>query len=1126
MSESIEINTVETEETKKEPSFTPSQQRARDYRGRDLLVSAGAGSGKTTVLAARILERIKAGDDINDFLIVTFTKASAADLKKKLSEKLEELSAKEPDNKHYRRQIYALSGADIGTIDSFCLRYVKQNAQSLGYKSMAVGDGALCAALAADSADRVITELCEEDGAEIDLLLDNFASHKSDDGLVKACIGLYSDIRTFPFYMQWLEDAVARLVRDARRLHDEDFFALERGKEVRAVCEAELAVMEDDLETMLATADDKGLVFCGKVKAALALMRQGLEEDYYSFSAATSAYAPGSRRGGDDEYIAAYNDLKGRVSRLSDLCRTRDALIREYDVTAEVAAALLVFMKRLDECYTAEKKRRGIIDFSDAEQLFLSLLVEEKDGSYLKKPLGRKLSAAYKEVYIDEYQDVSPLQDSIFRVIGEGRRFMVGDVKQSIYGFRDAHPELFMGYRDSYGEEGKGEGELVLLRENFRCDKTVIDFCNHVCDRIYTVERADGDYTKERLIHGKDDSGGVPVSVWLYENAKDYRTEQAEVCNEVVRLIASGVKPSEIGLLFHDSKHMQSYSDELEARGIATGLKNSKEKLLDRPEILLMISALRTVDNPTDDISLAALLRSPVFRFTAGELVEIRDCSISLYEDLCAKAEEDSVLGEKCAAFLERLSLYRAKALILPVHKLLWYLYEDFRIFAYAPKGDEEKFRANLNAFYSLAMGMEQDAFRGVSVFTDYLRRLEEKGQGPDAERSKSAEGVRLLTVHGSKGLEFDAVFLCDTGKRGKSSDGNAVRVNFDTGLSLSLKKQREAWSAKPLLKHLDGETEKHKEYAEEHRLLYVALTRARKKLYVSATFSDGVWERIDKKKQSTFADLFLAAVAKGGEMFYNIEVKDCAEAEQVQPLALSGIEREASAEETALPPLREAPPPPRTVTAKYSASALVRDENGKLVAPAPARVSDRLPCFAGGGPSAGARRGTANHVFMQFADFKRAEADLVAEADRLLDRGFVTEEQRRLMDTEALGRFFRSDIYARIKASPRVYRERRFSTALPGYLFKDAGEEQVMLQGVIDCFFENPDGSFTLIDYKTDRVGEGGAEALRDSYGVQLYLYRLYVEKITGRPVTGAYIYSFALSDTVDVGDIDPFNT
>lgn len=1132
------------------PDFTDAQKRCIDCGTGDVLVSAGAGSGKTTVLAERIMRRLENGADIKDFLVVTFTNAAAADLKAKLAERLEALSLSAPENRAYRRMLYSLDCADICTIDSFCLQYVKQNAAVLGLtEGVSTGDEALCDSLKAAALDEVLTKLCEDDEPTADLLLDNFAGHKSDDALLEAVTELYNKLRAYPFYLEWLDETVRSHAGEEAALRDKGFFACRTGLRIKAAVEERLGSLEECVSTLYAeSADQKQYELAKRLDDKTSALKAALEKGYDEFCHATAPEKLKRPNGCPEEYVRSYEEWKSAFKGLSAYVRPKERLCGEYRLEGEVLAALYRAVVRLDEAYAAAKRERGVLDFPDAEHFMLRLLVAGDRGGLVKTDLCRSISASYREIFVDEYQDVSPLQDAIFSALGAGKRFMVGDVKQSIYGFRNAYPDIFTSYsKDFAAAERDGAAARILLRENFRCDKNIIDFCNGVFDRVFTEKSAGTDYKAERLVFGKNSAGGAPVRLTLYENA-DLEAEATGTAEEIVRLLRSGAQAKDVAVLTRKADDLNVFARALAARGVPCFTLKSKKPLLKQPETLLALSLLRVIDDPTDDVSLAAVLRSPIYRFTADELVSLRRDG-SLYDDVRAAVKEADrfvrarfrlagggavrkpkkkpllikrvrpPLAEKCAAFVEKLRLYRTKALFTPVNELLWYLYGDTKLLLYAPEGGEKQYKDDLFALLALAGSFENGVYKGVSGFVEYVDGLEKANRSPDAPTAPEDDAVSLMTVHASKGLEFPTVFVCGCGGRLLKAKRTAVSVNYRLGVSVKLSRQAKAWKTSTLARDAALRAEDARIIAEEYRILYVAFTRAKERLYISAAVKGGAEAYLAKRpaEPTVYADLFFAAAADVKGECLVFDTVDAAQTE-IPVTRLDAAAADDEADEDLPPELDDETAAPERVTAKYSVSALTRLENGLLGVPKEARVDDKTPVFANGGGAGGAERGTANHLFLQFADFAAAEKDVRAEAERLLDLGFIDKEQFSLLNLPSLGRFFRSKLYGKIKASPRVYREKRFTTRVSSALFNENKAESVLLQGVIDCFFENADGLYTLVDYKTDYAKEGDEPALAEKHGTQLLLYAEYIKKLTGKPVSEAYVYSLSLNKAIPI--------
>jgi len=576
--------------------FTEMQQRAIDTPTKDILVSAGAGSGKTTVLTGRIMEKLLKGGTLNDFLIVTFTKESAADLKRKLGKMLEELCDTQKESHRYRRMLYALPNAAIGTIDSFCLQHVKENAALLGLtKGTSVGDEALCEALLSKCADELIEDMCDSDDGDGDLLLDNFAAFKNDKGLIKVLTSLYVSLRKYPFYSDWLEEMLKNHAEEKEMLKKGEFFACRRGGALKKLLKEKTAAMRSLAKALNTYVEnDKEADYAVNLENHCKELEAAMEKGYSAFCKAIGEKLPYRKPSkSSPEFTEASDTYRELRTKLQDYARTEEALMGEYLHTERVLQALTRTVRALDERYSDLKKERGIIDFADAEQLFLKLLLEKTEEGYVKTSLCKSIAASYKEVFIDEYQDVSPLQDAIFSAIGTGKRFMVGDLKQSIYGFRDAYPDIFMGYRDSFSPvKEEGDTAVIYLTHNFRCDKPIIDFCNYLFDRVFTLDSADTDYTKERLELGKDSKGDSKVSLSVIEKA-DKDKEAEYMAEQVVKCIYEGYNPGQIAVLTRETKDLQKALEALEKRGVPCAAAKTAESLLKARDTACLVLASR-----------------------------------------------------------------------------------------------------------------------------------------------------------------------------------------------------------------------------------------------------------------------------------------------------------------------------------------------------------------------------------------------------------------------------------------------------------------------------------------------------------------------------------------------------
>ncbi|MBO5981210.1 MAG: UvrD-helicase domain-containing protein, partial [Clostridia bacterium] len=817
------------------------------------------------------------------------------------------------------------------------------------------------------------------------------------------------------------------------------------------------------------------------------------------------------------------------------------------------------FLFEFDDTYTNVKEKAGVIDFSDQEHLMLKLL--EKDGN--PTPLCLEIKKQFDEIYVDEYQDTNPLQDRIFTLLSADNRFMVGDVKQSIYRFRSAHPDIFKSYCNTFGKTKNTE--KVILRENFRCDENIILFCNKVFSGIKEISDS-MNYSEEALIFAKKENlGANPVCFTLIKGEKEMTAEEKQIAEaEYIATRINGllglpkndgtpIRYGDIAILFTALKNNISIYKKVFEKAHLPFKAEKSESFLDKQEILLAIAGLKAIDNPTADIPLASIMRSPLFNFTADEILKIRRCvkSDCLYDCLqgaanafkeerekkkryrcfpsvlgavpaprrIIKAEKGHISKEislKCKRMLSALHLWRLGAEGIPAHRFIWQFYNESGIISAVlkEKGGEKKHR-NLMLLYDFARRYEENSYKGLNAFLKYLDETEEleEAKAPD----DGGNTVKLMTIHRSKGLEFPVVFLADTDREFKGKDGvdfvlrkDGIGVRFSEANGMLTKNNCVTDSL--LIKELYDST------AEEARKLYVALTRGRERLFVTAKAEDISLLGGNMRTGKCHADWIIESLGTENTDFYTFKT---VLASDVSAQSGEGEKREF------LPPDLDIRSPLEFVylqsgwdtPAKISVSEIRRGLLEEEEYTRTVRQSSilRKPKFLGTKQVSAADKGTANHLFMQFADFELASfLGTEAEAKRLAEKGFVTKEQLELMDFKALDKFFVSPLYDRMCKSKAMYLENRFSVEESDIVVGGTGKEKILVQGVIDCFFQNPDGTYTVVDYKTDRTTD--KNELISRHGAQISFYCAAVQRMTGKPVTNAVIYSFSIGDEVEV--------
>ncbi|MBQ7363974.1 MAG: UvrD-helicase domain-containing protein, partial [Clostridia bacterium] len=822
--------------------------------------------------------------------------------------------------------------------------------------------------------------------------------------------------------------------------------------------------------------------------------------------------------------------------------------------TAEFLASLYRVLDAFDRAYTEEKLSYGVLDFADLERYAYTLLVKENQPTALAESVQKK----YDAIFIDEYQDTNKLQDAIFQAISRKNRFMVGDIKQSIYGFRGAVPELFSHYRDTFpfyrGYPGKREG-TIFLSENFRCDSSVIDYSNAVFDKLFHNNSGRVPYLKEDALRmGKDAEEDSALSTKLFLVNNEDMTEYEAVAREILALRRSGVPAKEIVILLRSMTNAEKYRLALDELAISCQCGRGDDVLFQHPEVLLLIALLNVIDNPTRDIYLAATLKSPLFGITLGELALLRKQypALSLYASLLAyregeKEDADAVFSKKLDAFFTFLEKARRYAELQSSDKVIRYLFATTPLRAISVKycGNCDA----LMAFYDYARAYEAQGFRGVHAL---CRLVSEVDQGEDKNKPKLAGGidlssVRIMSIHASKGCEFEYVFLADTAKTFNAMDESRSLVyEKDLGVGLRLRAREGFIRYDTLLRCAISLKMRENRYDEEMRILYVALTRAKKQLILSASVKDrAAYDAfLEKNRRERLDHPYLYTHLNN---YRDMLAAACCQYPWTSPLqsqttTLSGNTAGGVTVAKGEPTTEELKRRLQwrypyegllTLPSKLSVSRLhpgILDENAEVLVRSEQADFDKLPLFMQDtlAPT-GAERGTATHLFMQFCDFDAVvQNGIEQEIGRLVEKSFITAGIAALIDRYHLKRFFQSPLFKRILAAKEVHREERFHIRVKASMLteregrkEELANEYILVQGVVDCLIREADGSLVLIDYKTDRTPkdyEAAKRMLLDRYTSQLSYYRMALEEIYQTPIKEALLYSFSLGDTVAV--------
>ena len=1183
-----------------ELNFTPEQRAAIDTRGSTVLVSAAAGSGKTRVLTERLMAYLtdaEAPVDIDRFLVITYTRAAAAELRSRILDGIYARIASDPENRSLRRQVALCAHAEIGTIHSFCADFLRANCAALALApDFQVADTERCIALRATALEHTLERAYARMDADAGfrLLADTVGGGRDDARLSALVLSLYDKMQCHARPELWAQRQVELLALNGVT----DVGSTPWGQALLARVHESAAHWCGVLEAQLEVMSDAGMewlmgIYGSSISATVDGLHTLADACDRSWDEAIAALQSvpfprlGSVRNAPDpdtrEHVKAQRDAaKKTVQTLQKQMSTDSAqALADLHATAPAMQALLALTLDFGAAYAAEKRRRSLVDFSDLEHMAAQLLTDE-DGAPTE--LAHQLSGRYTEIMVDEYQDVSEVQDLIFRAVSRGgsNLFFVGDVKQSIYRFRLADPTIFLDkyarfadYRDAL----PGQPRRILLRENFRSRRAVLAGANHVFSNIMSRALGELDYDDAARLHAGASYPGDDVlpelAVLELPDADDdaptpekSALEADYVAQRIRALIDGGAsvwengaaRPAHYGdvaiLLRSANSIGPVYRAALTAQGIPVSSETSGG-FYTSEEVSVLRSLLAVIDNPHQDVPLIAVLRSPLFGLTADDLAAVRTCDRThdFYTAVTLAAE---TRGD-CRDFLDLLARYRALSIELPLGDFLWHIIDDRAIMALtSAMPDGELRRRNVLLLLDLAQQFESTGARGLHRFLLWMQRQEDEGEAP-ASPAEERRSVRILSIHKSKGLEFPFVFLCDTARLFNKSDAReSVLVHPVLGLGPKCTDQangveyptvaRQAIAAQMLTETL----------SEEMRLLYVAMTRAKERMIITGTVRDidktvstlaatataPLAPEVLRSLGSPFLWLLQSALLDRDERFLRRtyvhlhqdgaadtqpEAAAAAAPAEADPALLAQLARTltfryAHAQATELPSKVTATElkrlEPETAPGEDAGAPLLRD--------APRAPVFRRPDFSARERKlTAAERGTATHRTLQYLRFADAQTPdgIAAQVQALAARGLLTAREAQAVNTASLLQLMRTPLGAALaaaEAAGTLRREFRFSLLCPAEtFFPGAGEEQVLLQGVVDAWFETPDG-LVIVDYKTDRIHPAAVPERTAYYAAQLRAYAGAMARITGRPVCRRTLYFLHCGCSADVPETD----
>ncbi len=1178
--------------------LTNDQREAVYNRGGSLLVSAAAGSGKTKVLVERLFSYMEQDHrHVDDFLIITYTKAAATELRGKIATELSRRVAEEPDNSHLRQQMFRVYQADIKTVDAFCAALLRENIHLLpgdGTHSLTPDFRVLDEAESLTLKQRVLGRVLETFYQRVEtdepsrLLAETLGAGRDDRALESLVLELHNKIQSHTYPLQWLQQVRRSWEQLPEELGDSDYG--------RAVMNDTVRRAEFWAERLEKAAED--MVDCPpvyqayadrflEVAAQLRTYREAAQEDWETMSRIQPVFRRMGTVRGEENAL-----WKQRAKTLLEQCKkdlkklTATFAVSEEEHLEDLRAmtpamlGLVRLTAEFTDKYQKEKLKRNAMDFSDQEHYAIELLMN-RDGQPTE--LAGQISQRYCEVMVDEYQDTNEVQNCIFHVISRqgANLFAVGDVKQSIYRFRLADPTIFLEKYLSYlpaAQAQTGQPRKVLLSKNFRSRQAVLDTSNFVFRNIMSQQMGEMDYGKdEQLYFGAEyylprtdadtEFHLISVADTEEEHFDRTRVEARFIARRIRRLLDEKypvqgedgamrpIRPEDIVILMRSPRARQKDFTTALAQENIPCIMAENESLFATMEIAVLFSLLQFIDNPRQDVPMISVLRSPLFGFTPDRLAQIRALQPEgdYYDALCRDTAEDA------QNFCKVLQQLRLAGCDMSVDRLVWEIYTRLHVLAiFGAMDGGRRRREHLMAFYAYAGQMAAAGKKNVFDFVAHLHELLESDRPPMLHTQSSGSGVQIMSIHKSKGLEFPVVFLADLQKNFNTDDfKRPVLVHPQLGLGtervdLQRRIRYDTVSKTAVALQLQRESR-----AEEMRILYVAMTRAKEKLILVDCMKYALKHVRDL---ISLSELPVAPEAVGSRtcpgdwillpLLSTYEAGAIHQWAEMRPEHLqetmggweihlwenpvltagkaSAIHKEAEEETVPNISLLQRPytfaaackVPTKLTATQLKGRVLDEEISQGAVHERVHHVSIRKPRFLQEHTTlSAAEKGTAMHLVMQYLDFSTPPdpAAVRAQVEEMVRNRRLTQQQARAVDCRKLAAFLASPLANEIRRDSDVLREYRFALLAPASRYARGVDEaeQVMLQGVVDCCYHTGEG-LVIVDFKTDRISAGEEQQRAELYREQLEAYSYALAQVLGKAVVRKVLYFFATDTTV----------
>ncbi len=1153
------------------PQWTTGQNNAITARNKNILVSAAAGSGKTAVLVERVIRMITDKSnpvDIDSLLIVTFTNAAAAEMRYRISKSLNKLIKENPDDTFYKRQLSLLPNAKISTIDAFCTSLIKEHFYELSInQDFSTFDESELQLLEDNVISDVLDNCFNSDSRKFISLFEMFTTPGNEKPVIAAVKKLLRFIYAQPFPYKWLESAAELYCPDVA-LSDSVWFEYVKS-EMDYLLSYALVLAKENLSLIDFEDEKLNIKFSDVINDDINEIER-IKQLSANWSDLINERRAQFKRMPSSTKVDKSVSEKIKANReIYKTILTKDVegflIADEEDYRNDAKAlysqlqSLIGLVKMVDEKLLEEKKELNTYSFSDIEHFAITLLFKLDDNDHIiRTELAKELSQNYYEILVDEYQDTNEAQDLLFTYLSNGSNlFTVGDIKQSIYRFRLAMPHIFNAKKksyDYYSADSESTNAKIILDKNFRSRAEICGYVNYVFSNLMTERLGELDYNSDEFLNygASYNESNVPsaqLKILTGVKGEEYdKLEATYIAKTIIKKVNSGelikdgddYRPINFGdfaILMRKVKgHIDTYSQVFSEFGVPVICDNSTN-LFENNEIRILLSLIRVIDNPMQDIPLLATMMSPIYGFTEDELAQLRIDNRygSLYS--CVYNSDNF----KAKSFIINLKELKKISISMSVAGFIRYLVDDKGLIAYFNAlGNGEQRYQNVLKLIAFAEKFDSGINVGLTAFIRYIDKIAASDKGIDSAALGGASGnaVTIMSVHHSKGLEFPVCIFAGTTKQYNKQDlSDKMLLNTSLGVGLKCHNEDEMYQYNSIPYTVIKSKNATELMSENLRVLYVAMTRA-KEQFISFVTVDNLESKVKKlssyigdngispyacKKINSDGDFLLMCALMHNDckilreyaafeiktaisdFSFDIEISDeiqIAENDVTLDFVdfsedmIKAIEEKLSYtyERSNL----------SSLSSKLTASSLDDMEKGFEY------LTSSKPSFLNKGGLTPAQLGTAMHTFMQFCSYKNALNDLEGEICRIKSLGHITEEQAGSLDRNSLNKFFGSDLAAEIFNADKVYREIKVSSFVSAKeIYGIETEEQVLIQGIADCVIEK-NNELILIDYKTDNVNSD--TELLERYRKQIMFYKSAIAKTLHKPVKTALLYSFKL--------------